>query len=115
LEYYPVGEFDFSTRSPHNVFVTTFGRMGLAGCAILLCIYLAHAERTRALARSTRGDAAQTNSIRWTAATWIVLVSSCFGVVLEGPMGAIPFWILLGLAHEQASKDLSRSNEPNAT
>jgi hypothetical protein len=31
------------------------------------------------------------------------MVSACLGVVLEGPMGAIPFWIMLGLAHHAAN------------
>ena len=29
---------------------------------------------------------------------WIVLISASFGVVLEGPMGAVTFWVLLGIA-----------------
>ena len=37
---------------------------------------------------------------------WITPVCAAglamFGVVLEGPMGAIAFWILLGLAHYPA-------------
>jgi CHASE3 domain sensor protein len=28
----------------------------------------------------------------------VILVSACFGVVLEGPMGAVVFWTILGLA-----------------
>ena len=28
-----------------------------------------------------------------------MLVSACFGVVLEGPMGAVIFWTLLGIAN----------------
>jgi len=33
----------------------------------------------------------------WCAA-WVILVSACFGAVLEGPMGAVIFWSALGLA-----------------
>ena len=29
---------------------------------------------------------------------WAIFTSACFGVVLEGPMGAVVFWILLGAA-----------------
>jgi len=28
----------------------------------------------------------------------IILITAHFQVVLEGPMGAVPFWVLLGLA-----------------
>jgi hypothetical protein len=31
------------------------------------------------------------------ACVWTILVSACFGVVLEGPMGAVVFWSLLGI------------------
>ena len=30
---------------------------------------------------------------------WVVFVSACFGVVLEGPMGAVLFWVMLGAAN----------------
>ena len=40
------------------------------------------------------------------AAVWVVMISACLGVVLEGPMGAIPFWIMLGLAHHAATAPL---------
>jgi hypothetical protein len=29
----------------------------------------------------------------------VILTSACFGVVLEGPMGAVVFWSVLGLAN----------------
>src|SRR5581483_3236935 len=33
----------------------------------------------------------------WTG-VWVIFACACFGVVLEGPMGAVVFWVLLGLA-----------------
>ena len=38
-----------------------------------------------------------------------IRLSACFGVVLEGPMGAVVFWTILGLAHSQTAE------EPEAT
>jgi hypothetical protein len=46
--------------------------------------------------RSVRSTDAGTAGL-WCAA-WVILVSACFGVVLEGPMGAVVFWTILGLA-----------------
>lgn len=101
-EYYPVGGDDFSARSPHNIFMTTLGRMGLLGVAVLLAVYLHQARVTARVAREARADPARQEAMTLQAAVWVVMVSACLGVVLEGPMGAIPFWIMLGLAHHAA-------------
>lgn len=103
LEYYPTGEADFSARSPHNVFMTTLGRMGLLGVAVLLAIYALQARLTARVAREARTDPARQEAMTLQAAVWVIMVSACLGVVLEGPMGAIPFWIMLGLAHHAAT------------
>lgn len=90
-EFYPEDTDEFTTRSPHNVLVTIFARMGAVGLAAFLTIVAVMAARTwRAIARGP-DEAAP-----WCAA-WTVLTSACFGVVLEGPMGAVVFWTLLGL------------------
>jgi O-antigen ligase len=90
-EFYPEDTDEFTTRSPHNVLVTVFARMGAVGLAAFLAVAAVTAARTwRAIARGPE-DAAP-----WCAA-WAVLTSACFGVVLEGPMGAVVFWTLLGL------------------
>ncbi len=105
LEYYPTTEIDFSARSPHNIFMTTLGRMGLVGVAVLLAVYFVQGRLTARVARLARRDPARQEAIALQAAVWVVMVSACFGVVLEGPMGAIPFWILLGLAHDAATRE----------
>jgi hypothetical protein len=35
----------------------------------------------------------------WWSVAWVMLTSGCFGVVLEGPMGAVVFWTALGMAN----------------
>jgi hypothetical protein len=39
-----------------------------------------------------------TSGASWCAA-WVLLICAAFGVVLEGPMGAVVFWTILGLAN----------------
>jgi O-antigen ligase len=94
-EYSPEATDEFTARSPHSIFVTAFGRMGLAGLAtwLLLCGFLAH-RMWSALRRST-------DPVQWSlwCASGMILITASFGVVLEGPMGAVVFWILVGLAN----------------
>jgi len=100
LEYYPTDDAEFTARSPHNIFVTTFGRMGALGVAVLAAFYWAQARATRRTVRAARRGEMSDDALTYQAAVWVVLISACLGVVLEGPMGAIPFWIMLGLAHQ---------------
>lgn len=94
--YNPGMEEDFSARSPHSIVVTTFGRMGSAGLAVLLGIVVVMAANTW---RSLRDPATGPAVVGLWCAAWVIFTSACFGVVLEGPMGAVVFWTLLGLAH----------------
>lgn len=92
-EYYPESSEEFSTRSPHNVLLTIFGRMGAVGLIVFLIVGGIIARETwRALAGPA--DVAGL----W-CAVWVMLTSACLGVVLEGPMGAVVFWTVLGVAH----------------
>jgi hypothetical protein len=101
-QYYPDSDEEFSTRSPHSIVLTTFGRTGALGLSVLLAMILAIATRTqRALwAAPATKETANDDPIYWLAAG-VIFVSACFGVVLEGPMGAVVFWIVLGLASAQ--------------
>jgi O-antigen ligase len=92
-EYYPTDEGEFNVRSPHNIFLTVFGRMGLAGCLVwgVFCGVL--------LLRTWRALRQGDDAVQWSlwAGLWVIMVSSTLGVVLEGPMGAVVFWTMLGL------------------
>lgn len=94
--YDPAMGEDFSARSPHSIVLSAFGRMGCLGLAALLAVIAAMGARTWLALRSRPADLMACGL--W-AAAWIILVSACFGVVLEGPMGAVVFWTVLGLAH----------------
>lgn len=91
-EYYPDADEEFNTRSPHNIFITVFGRMGLVGLAVWGWFSVVLAARTWGALRAQTED-----GVYWCAAC-LLFGSACFGVVLEGPMGAVVFWVLLGLA-----------------
>lgn len=94
-EYNPDMAEDFTARSPHNILVTVFGRMGLVGLAIFLIFLAVFAARTWRIVRSPTSDA--TEVALWSG-LWVIATSACLGVVLEGPMGAVLFWTILGLA-----------------
>lgn len=94
-EYYPESSEEFVTRSPHNVLLTIFGRMGAIGLAAFLLVLALVAIETW---RSLSGNADTGAAGAW-CAVWALLTSACLGVVLEGPMGAVVFWTLLGVAH----------------
>lgn len=93
-EYYPDSTEDFNVRSPHNIFLTIFGRMGIVGVTVW-CIFCAIL-----LAKTLRVLRQSVDPVPWSlwCGAWVILVSATFGVVLEGPMGAVIFWTLLGLA-----------------
>ena len=107
--YYPEAADDFSARSPHNVALTVFGRMGASGLLIWLAFC---ATLLRCTWRSLRRTDDRAAWGRWLALV-IILVAAHLQVILEGPMGAVPFWVLLGLAH---GADTARTeNKDNAT
>ncbi|MSU23198.1 MAG: hypothetical protein EXS32_05160 [Opitutus sp.] len=91
--YYPDGTDDFLTRSPHNVVITVFARAGFAGLGPFLFLLVVLVTRAW---RAARTMALETAGL-W-ASVCVILTSACLGVVLEGPMGAVVFWVVLGLA-----------------
>lgn len=109
-EYYPEGNDDFNARSPHNVLVTVFARMGALGFALFVFILIVTAIRTWHALRSARMVFTEG---AWWCAVWVLFIGACFGVVLEGPMGAVVFWTALGLANA-TSVDALAVKEPAA-
>lgn len=95
-EYYPEGGEEFTARSPHNVLITIFARMGVMGLLGFLAVMAAMAVRTWRAMRSS--ERVFVSGAYW-AGAWALLVCACFGVMLEGPMGAVVFWTVLGMAN----------------
>lgn len=109
-EYYAGMANDFAARSPHCIFITVFARMGLVGLSLFLTMILIMLMSTLRAIRST-----DLNVVAAWSAVWALLASASFGVVLEGPMGAVVFWILLGVATGLPNDDetaIEESAEP---
>ena len=94
--YDPAMGEEFSARSPHSIVMSAFGRMGIAGLAAFLAVAGAMVMKSWRALRDRSTDLLACGL--WGAA-WVILISACFGVVLEGPMGAVVFWTVLGLAN----------------
>ncbi|MBA3848920.1 MAG: hypothetical protein C0502_02865 [Opitutus sp.] len=92
--YNPEMADEFTARSPHNIALTALGRLGLAGLAVWLGLVGCVLAETW---RSLRSDPTPLHWGVWGMLT-IILVTAHLQVVLEGPMAAVPFWIILGLA-----------------
>jgi hypothetical protein len=93
-----LNQYEFDTRSPHSIWVTMVGRMGIIGViSFFLIAVLIFRNAISAAKRVARREAEPVTLGHW-CAVLVLLGSASFGVVLEGPMGAIPFWSLLGLA-----------------
>jgi O-Antigen ligase len=101
--YYSNQNPDLTARSPHSILLTALGRMGVIGLASFLVILFLIIRMAFQGARSVaRGQQPQENLAHWCALINL-LGAALFGVVLEGPMGGILFWSVLGLAASQLS------------
>ena len=87
-------------RSAHNFYVTLYGRMGWTGIAVFAVLTLQIIVGGIRAALMVKADKQPLVDLGYWCATWVILVSSAVGVVLEGPVGAIVFWTLLGVAVE---------------
>ena len=99
-EYGLSGDLDFSARSPHSIVLSTFGRLGFAGLSVLLGLLGAMIVASCRAAALWRRDRSAGEPVALWAMAWTIFLSACFGVVLEGPMGAVVFWTVLGMAAE---------------
>ncbi len=106
---------EFSTRSPHSIVFTSFGRLGFVGLAVFLALVAAMARQTWQLARRARRDETALAALGWWSVSWTMLGSACFGVVLEGPMGATIFWVALGLANAMTTPEPMPTPEVDVT
>ena len=89
-----------NARSPHNFNITIFARMGIVGSLLWGGILLVglFIPLWSALTASTALERAESGyRAFWIAAIFAAWVDSSFGVLMEGPVMAIPFWLILGM------------------
>jgi hypothetical protein len=84
---------DFTPRGPPSMLVSVLGRMGAVGLALWLAVAAGMAYLTARCFQQGNFDALGLISI-----AWVFWICAGFGRVLEGPMGAVVFWTVLGLA-----------------
>ena len=86
-------------KSPHNIVITIFGRMGLVGLCLWLgfnCIFFHYMLWGIKLAKRSNSYDIQ-NVLMWLSGFILVIVgTSVFGVLLESPFTAIPYFFFLG-------------------
>jgi hypothetical protein len=97
-DYDLLSDENFAARSPHSMIVTVFGRMGALGLVLWLAVSAGAFQMAWRLIRSGEPDGMGLASI-----VCLVWISAALGVVLEGPMGAVLFWSVLGLANSRLS------------
>jgi O-antigen ligase len=100
-------------RSPHNIVVTIFARSGVLGLGLWLAMLgtvgwwiMSAVQVCRRL--GDRGN--ELFGVWMGAALLAIVIVSSFGVVLEGPIGGIPFFVLLGLSMAWADQQRRRRN-----
>ena len=101
--YFPTGggEDTATTRSPHSIWMTIFGRMGVIGLLSFIAVSISICRNALRTARLVARRKQPAETLGHWCAVLVILGSASFGVVLEGPMGGILFWSLLGLAASQ--------------
>lgn len=98
-DYDLLNDETFAARSPHSVVMTIFGRMGFLGLAAWVAVSASALLVAWRLMKLSDPD-----SLGLASVVIVMWISSTVGVVLEGPMGAVPFWTALGLANAELAK-----------
>ena len=100
-EYYGRSGGAATARNPHNVAFTFLGRLGLVGLGLFvwLCVSLGR-QTLRVITAIRRGQQPLENINLWIVVLSILFVG-LFSHTFEGPMAAVPFWSLLGIAVAQ--------------
>ena len=94
----PLDPYEFFARSPHSILLTVYGRMGLIGILSFgIVVFLIIRSSVCCAVAIRRGQTPAQDIALWCGII-AILVTGCFGVMLEGPMAGIVFWSLLGMA-----------------
>jgi hypothetical protein len=118
--YFEVGEYSRKSeeigglaKSPHNILISIFSRMGLTGLLLWIgsmtsfyCYIFKGLKVCKKVA-----DMMNYNIIIWVACfVSMVIGTSLFGVLLESPFTAIPFFFFMGMSMGIVDKVLFQNN-----
>lgn len=81
-------------RSPHNALLNTWARLGLLGVALQLLLLVGVAVAGLTALRAA-GDPSS-GLLLATVVVVIIPVTAMFGVILESPFGAVPYFLAVG-------------------
>ena len=85
-------------KHPHNFTINIFARMGIFG--LFTWAYLNLFYVTRLFFAYKRSSGIKRKTALWLLTIWVAAITnSMFDVYLEGPMGAVPFWIFMGFGY----------------
>ena len=96
-------------KHPHNFTINIFARMGIFG--LFTWVYLNLFYVTGLLFAYKRSSGIKRKTALWLLTIWVAAITnSMFDVYLEGPMGAVPFWIFMGLGYSLIYQVSHRKN-----
>ena len=89
--HHPEGDFDVPLRTPHNVFVYALSYTGWVGVGVFAAVQAALAS---VLWRAYRVSGQPFGFCYWV----VVIIWATFDNFLESPQGAVPFYLMAGMA-----------------
>jgi hypothetical protein len=93
-------DIDTPLRSPHNSHLTFLARSGVPGFVLWATLQLTWAALilSSQLRAKRIGEHAWASLFAWILGYWAAfMVNASFDVSFEGPMSAVPFWMIFGL------------------
>ena len=103
---------DFDVRSPHCYLMTVFARLGVVGLIFVFAIMYYLVRWSYQSALDIRHGHEDFGRLTACLSALVIFVGACFGVVLEGPMGGILFWSLLGISCAYESEAAAKAKDP---
>jgi hypothetical protein len=98
---------DATLRAPHNYNVTVFARMGILGALVWSGIlYLGIFRQVwKVVTAKTPQELSRARQLTfWVGCLVAIWVNASFDVQMEGPVAAIPFWLILGIVARGARR-----------
>lgn len=105
-----VRTYEPDLRAPHNYLLTAWARLGLAGLALVLALFVAGARLAWLVAR---GPMTEVDVLAGLLAIGIP-IAAAVGVIMESPFGAIPYYWAIGQLSSVVAMRVSRPQSRRA-